>query len=564
MTSFFSQLGLYPSRKYNRSWITQRILNRIPPEELARRSPVALAQQLINPVALVIQKTYQDLTHELHNSFLSTADLNLLDHLYYIDLPDSFEFSTAASGNGTDTLYVPPEVTVKFSQYGSTYEITLAENNDIETLAYDCLPSRIGYDIDIAVRYSPVFPRAKIEDSFNAANELEVGSKQQYLPVPGHLYITVRDNTTFKTEYMNTYYFPQIILQGESRQGKDITEIVPIKYNGTFKTINQWSRLESVEVRHIDRSAYLTIESFPFDHDGLLDLENVYVDQNQEKLLFNKLDSSDSCLIGECFVAKNLEDMYAGQIFDKEEKIRVLLKKEIGSTVPNPRAFAYKNNSRYIFVIDEDAKLYMYDRYIEYPDLTNFDNGDSDALVELYVDNWIQGVGETFTIKTRNKDIREIPYKYRWHLHSGGSEYYVGKDGSLWSTTTTDGWIANEGWDLGVWYIDNLPLTPPDPEESILTLECHYFNETTRQTTNKRTQILLYEPSFVPEVEFQLPSGFRDANGLGFDSDGKLWVYVNNIFIYEIKLYYDYFLVDYNSKRIWTKEEYHTVSVEAV
>jgi len=147
-------LGTYPSRRYARAWMTQRIVNRAPGWSYIRKVPNSVGQQIINPLGNYIQETVQQLTKERYNMFVSTADVSELDQLHFLDLPSSMEFDSTENSAG-ESNYTPPQVYGTIS--GSEYEITQAEKNNIETMSYDSIASRIEENGTAHV-YSEVIP----------------------------------------------------------------------------------------------------------------------------------------------------------------------------------------------------------------------------------------------------------------------------------------------------------------------------------------------------------------------------------------------------------------------
>jgi hypothetical protein len=108
-------------------------------------------------MAASIQETLQQLNDARYNMFLTTANISLLDSLYKVELSNGMDFAYTTTSDGAK-IYTPPKV---YAYIDNAYqEITIAENNDIETLAYDCLPSRLD-EGDSSKPYYEIIRRQK-------------------------------------------------------------------------------------------------------------------------------------------------------------------------------------------------------------------------------------------------------------------------------------------------------------------------------------------------------------------------------------------------------------------
>ena len=262
------KLGSWPEDRYFVSWMTQRLANRAPEYTQLRSWPFSFGQQLLNPVGIEIQSTVQQLYEEQNNMFITSADINLIDKLYFVELENGMAFSTEDTTDGSE-VYTLPTVYATISDV--EYELTVAKKNDIETLWYKSLPSRVEYGEE-SYTYEEVIPRMQV----SALSSASPNSMALY----GHLYVTVRNNTTWQYRGKTKIYYPKVYIKGTTRKGTEQTEAVPIQYNGTFKTINQWKAVESVFVSYLDSTADITVEVLPFDQETMLDTRNVTVMAN--------------------------------------------------------------------------------------------------------------------------------------------------------------------------------------------------------------------------------------------------------------------------------------------
>jgi len=541
-------LGTYPSRRYSKSWITQRIVNRAPEWAHIRKSPVSVGQQLLNPLSLYIQDTIQQLTKERFNMFASSADLNEVDILYRLDLPDEMEFTSSQDSSGVAT-YTPPHVYATIS--GSEYEITQAEYNNIETLAYDCIASRVA-DGEVSYSYSEVIPRTTIE---NLAS-ISPGT----IVVNGHLYITLEDNETWEERSADRIYYVKCYITGVTRKGTEVTEAVPLRYNGTFKTVNEWQSVTSVMVSYADAEAYLTIETFPWNRDGHLDSQNILVPPTGgERPLFVDLSSRSwgSTLVGKGFTVSDFDIIRSG-IEEKEVFYEIELLDQSGSNI-TLNGFVLKPNSRFMYAVD-DNNLYIYDTSLEFPDTRGLEEDSPETKIDLWSDRWINMRGDTAKLRTRNNAVLDPPSRFRWHmLDPDGNEYYIDTNGVLWPTTT-DAWIENSKWNDGLFDEQEISLSFTKNGVYVITFESQYWDDKFSVSATYKTKYLFFVPSIRPEAQFSLPIGLVEPEEIGIDSDLRVWLKRYGS-VHLLNVFHDYFLVDYQNKRIWCKEQYPSIRV---
>lgn len=542
-----AKLGSYPVKRYSRAWITQRLVNRLPEWSQVRQSASSIGQQFLNPIGLDIQDTVQQLARERANMFLSTVDLNTVDQLFNVVLSNGMEFEYDETSSG-ERIYSPPSVFAMINDV--EYEITQAEENNVRTLAYENIPSRIE--------------NGETNHSYEAViEEITISNLSTAVPndiaIPGHLYITLKENTSWEVRTSTKIYYPKVYITGLTRKGTEITEAVPMRYNGTFKTVNEWQEVSSVSVSYLDSTATLAVESFSYSRESYLDTNNIYVPvSGGERLQFTRLGTHlwGSSFLAESFTLSDMDDIRNVQIDEKEINHEMELL-DVNDNNVELIDFVHRPNSKYIYGVDND-NLYVYNVDLPYPESKRVVDESPETRMDLYSDKWILVRDETATIKTRIINDLEPPYKVRWHiLDPDGEEYYMGLDGSLWSIST-EGWIDNERWPDGLWQEQEIDFVLTKAGSYVITLESFYSEND--ETFTLYTKFLFFVPSIVAEAQFSLPSELTTPTNIGFDSDGKLWI-LRYDGIHKIDLFYDYFLVDYERQTVWLKEEYPSVKV---
>lgn len=541
-------LGSYPSHRYSRSWINQRLFNRIPPWSQARRSAVSIGQQFMNPMALEVQETYQQLAKARYDQFLSTADISQLDTLYRCDILPEMEFSYTEDSNG-NRVYTPPSVYGTLN--GTEYQLTQAEENDIKTLITDNLPSRIE-DAETSYNYTAVIPEVTIENLASTSPE--------ELNIYGHLYITIKNNSTWEQRTTRNIYYPKIYITGTTRKDTTTTEAIPIRYNGTFKTINEWKEVTGVFVSYLDPTATISIEVFPNNRESYLDTQNICVlPDGTEKFQFTRLNtrSFGSTFLAEAFVLADLDLVRAG-LDDKDPYYEIEL---LDSSSQNLTALDYVHRpySRFIYLITS-TKFIVYDVNLPFPDIVGLDSESDDARIDLSSEQWILARGQTAKIQTQNQDISNVPWRVRWHvIDPNDTEWYMGLDGSLWSTST-NAWIENNKLSDTLWDNQIVEFTVSIAGRYLVRLEAEYYDEINNTTSTKYTNFIFFLPSIEPEVEFTLPTDLQGSTAINLDSDNNIWLTKSGV-ARKLDLFFDYFLVDYERGRVYTKENYSSIRI---
>jgi hypothetical protein len=541
------KLGKWPTDKYYISWMTQRLVNKAPELSHARRAPASQAKQLLNPIGQELQSTIQGITEERHNMFISSADVSMMDVLFKVNLKPSLSFNFTQNEDGSETYDIP-----KVYINDGVDELTQAEFNNIESFWYDALPSRIE-DGELSYVYSPIIPETLISD-------LGSVSPNDVL-IEGHLHLTISNNTNWQYKRGTEIFYSKVYINGVTRKGTTVTEAVPIRYNGTFKTINQWKTVNEVYVDYLSEDALITIESIPFSQNGHLDHRNLNVtvegDERWRFLKTNRHSWGDS-LFSESYTSANFDIIRQGiEARDIEYELELLDDSSQNVTIDS---YTFKPNTDYMFAIGGN-KFYVYNTQCPYPDVTRIAGESPDVKMDLYADKWIFARDEEATIRTRLLDFSNVPYRTRWSIETPSLDtYFLGLDGSFWPTTT-EAWVDNIGWDGDEW--EEIRITFPLSEcgTYIVTLESMYINEDTNETKTMSTKYLFFVPTIQPEIELSMPLSISDTSSLGFDSDGLLWA-IKDGDILSLKTYYDYFIADYSNNTIWLREEYSSVKVE--
>jgi hypothetical protein len=547
------KLGVHPSDRYYLSWLTQRFVNFAPEENRIRNYSGSEGKQVFNPAAQELQKTIQQMTEERENMFLSSANPLLLDYLYKVRLSPGMDFTSTIT-NDDITIYNPPRVFVFIDD--TEYEITQAKKNNIETLYYEAIPSRIEMTTK-ELDYAPVLEETLVDNLYAATFEPIV--------VEGFLYITLKENTTWEKRMGDSIYFSKVFIKGITRKGTETIEVIPLRYNGTFRTINQWKEVTEVYTNYVDDNAKISIDSFSWLSEGILDSRNLNVDINgEEKYRFLNIKERDFgyTFTSESYTTNNFDLIRAGiNSKDIEHEIELLDSDENNITI---NAFAMKPHTDLLFCATDD-KILIYDTKLQYPNMLRVPEESSDPKIDIYADKWIYHRGEEVSIKTRILNFISIPYKFRFILDVEGEEKVIlNLDGTTIPFDESH-WIDNEAWSIQRWQEKRIDFSIDKTGTHVVTMECFYSDEETSKVETLSCNYIIYTPSIEPENEFALDPLVGTVIDMSFDDDGNLWLLTEGIYKDKIKkfnIYYDYFMVDYQSKTLWLKEQYEKIRVD--
>lgn len=538
------------AERYNRSWVTQKVLNRAPEWSRARRSPVSVAQQICNVPALEIEDTLKKLDEERDNSILATCDPTLLDRLYKVTLPGRFEFSLSEDQDRWSTYYTP---SVWGEIDNSETSISRAPRNSVESLFYETTPTRTEYGGRSEI-WEEVVPPTLVSDLSSVS--------PTGLSIEGPLYITLSDNTVWSEEYKDSIYFTKIYLKGTGLLDESIEEMIPLRLNGTYQTRRHWKTLSEFSVFHASESAKVSISVFPFRETPVAHEREIAtnIDGAERDRFYSMRDYSwGSALAAERYLVDDDDQIRMGLDLRATDYELELWDGEGGNVSAN--AFVFKPHSDWMYVVDDDY-LYVFDYRLPFPSTTYLGEGSGDSrfAIRFVDDKYFYTREDQIKFFTRTLEYTSIPFAVRWTLiWDDGTEYRIGVDGSLWESSEQEGWIYNDLWGEGRWEEQSITLSPMGFSGTYtLKLEAKY--EEVEGIVTRTTKEAFCIPAIEPEAKLLLPATLRGAWDLGIDGEGKLWFY-NGTSILLADLYYDYFIVDFQSKTVWLREQYPSVRV---
>jgi hypothetical protein len=545
-----------------KSWVTQRIANRVPVWSDARLLPHSILQQFVSPMGMAIEDLYKYVISETNNLFLTTANIDLADVVYKVNLPNDFEFSIDSNNLASPLSFVPK---VKAIDGSTTIWIEPSSENTIESFWHDSYPTRVIDEYENVILDSVMDATALSDLDDAVLNDISN---------PTRLSITIVGATDFvNTKRRQPFSF--IALTGTTERELEEVEFIPIPYNGVFTTVKIWQELTSVEYWGLSPdSATIQIEPFAFNVSREVDKYQLYVDPFTEKLLYHTLGSKVLNISGPYYstlkhltvIANTLNELYSGQ--DTLQTIREIeLLYNGNNLVLNDMAIQPFTNR--IFAID-DEYLYIFSPSSDLPDFKDMQDrteGPSMIIETDFID-YIRG--ETISMAPYWKKATTRIFWNRWSVTKpDGVKRYVDFDGSE-STNAENVKIFNELYSelaFGPFVSANDSLGSKYEIDYIFTeygtykfaLETMYADGTLEKDI---LPVRVHHKN--ADTRLRLPSRVRGASGIAFDSNQKLWLLKQRSGMntaHRVRLAVDNMFIDFENKAVYLHEEYDSVTV---
>jgi hypothetical protein len=533
-------------------------------------------QQILNPMATEIENLYTYISHGNRNRFLTIANLDLMDVIYTLKLPNDFEFKIYGD-NINNTKYVAP---VAKTVIGGL-DIWLEATTTIEDFWYNALPTRaLHRDAERRVPVRSVVDEVTLENLPDATIE--------GITHPTRLVITISGCSTF-VDLSRRVESSFLMLTGVTERGLEEKELIIIPYNGVFLTKKIWKTLTKVESYGLQPrdTGVISIDCFAFNRGREVDKHQIYVTPSAEKLLYHRLGSYDftegtySTHQQATVVADNLGDLYSGN--DTLEVVREVELLYNGENLVLHDMAVQPFTGR-IFALSDDA-IYIFDQYTDMPDHRGLGAKTSGASMVIDVEKNDYVRGEVATLAAMWRKPSKRIYRNRWSVQKpDGTIAYIDIEG-IESADGSGTWISNKTY-------TELVFGPFDSDAGEIDKQGFSYTLTQRGTylfileteyTDKVVEkdiVPLYVHYKEADQKLRLPSQLRYGDGIAFDADQKLWIlrrvgegaeydlpyaygqqYNMTGCAYEVHLATDNMLVDFENKTIYLHEEYDSVEV---
>lgn len=539
-----------------KSWVTQRLCNRLPDWSDARQLRYSVFQQLLNPVGEGLEELYRHAIDGVSNCYLTTANLDLMDVVHVVRLPNDYAFGQDLR-NLNNPLYIPPRVTATVD--GRTVWIDMAEDNTIETFWYDSVPTRV-VDLEESTVVLPV-----LDETLLASLESATPNAIQH---PNRLSVTVSDCTSFVDLSRRTPY-SFVVLHGITERELEETEVMLIPYNGVFTTSKIWKELDSVEYFGLQPdTGTVQIDNFSFNVGRQVDKYKLNVSSHSEKLLYHRLGTHEfdegtySVHQHISMIADTLDTLYSG--IDTVENIREIeLGYDDNGTFTNVSLndIAVQPFTGRIYGVD-NTHLYIFESAAPMPDYRGLKERTAGAKMIIETDFLYYLRDETVELKPVWRLPTDRIYRNRWSVQKpDGTMVYFDIGGD--ETTAQNAWIGNKSYSYikfgpfdsvsGEVYDQKLEYDLVQQGTYLFALEVQYADGHIEKDICP-IQVLHKEAL----ARLALPAALQNSTGLAFDSDQKLWLYkaTSALQAHKVHLATDVMMVDFENKLLYLHEDY--------
>lgn len=532
---------------------TQSMANKLPSWTRARYDKYSNFQQLLNPIGEVLEKTQSFIDKTYESNLIQTVDLKELPFLYKYELDKNTEFKTFFNQDGSN-FFVQPDISG--IQGITRFDLFASENNDIKSLYYTKIPTRINTD-QIHVSENVIFPLTLAKDTkYEVNKELErEGSFVLYCDGV---------NTSIYKNFDNTYYFLKCHIKGISLFDKEQKEEIII-YNEKFLySKKMWKKINSIEFFNVNNQ-FFTFEILHFPD-------------------YRKMSSDTKRII----LPNKTQDLSIWSLVKKDFKSILQKRKTIGDTALDSLRFAGTTevisefglldidnqtpleltditvdyNSNYIYGIDENY-LYLFDKREPYPKSLKKipgNSGSADFVLSLDSD-------ETYLDENNEKQIsvnciHSIPgkkiIKYRIKITKPNGEIeYLLKNGQV-TTNVNNSAIFVKQTEFMLENISNY-YTAKMPGEYLFELETVYQGGGISKDYG-----FIYIKNISAIVKYKLERILGDAypTFIFIDYDQQIKIYTNKSVLHTLIFHKDGVVIDYVNKVLYSCEEYTSLDVE--
>lgn len=556
----------------HKSWITQRLANRLPQWSDARRQGHSVFQQFVNPIGKSLEDLFKFVIDENNNNYLMKANLDLLDIAYVVRLPENYSFTRDQNDLSGDQ-YAVPRVVGELD--GVDIEVSITSANTIEDFYYASLPTRVT-DTGTYATVIPIIDDT-ILDNLDSATIISLPVDENGDTICLRLVITISgcENFIDTSRRMPSSF---VTIDGTTFTGATDTETVYINYNGVFLTHKIWKTVTSVQYYGLQPSdsGQIRIDAFHFNMARDVDKYALVVDMDTEKLLYHKvLDhsfnaSEPSYSIHQHMVvqANSLSALYNGTdtLVDVKE---IELGWDNSGTFTNVQLvdIAVQPFTGRIFGLDA-THLYIFDPYDSQMDYTGMKERTSGASMIIDTDFPDSLRGETITFDSVWRSPTKRIYKNRWTVkRPDGTRFRLAVDG-------TEIAYGNEAWIYNNTYTELVfgPFTTLGGED--INKQSFSLELTQRGTWQIMLEVVFVDGTTETDIlpvqahyktalaRLALPVGLQNPTGLAFDADQKLWlVRGSGNIAHKLSLATDNMLINFKDKIVYLHEEYDIVTV---
>jgi hypothetical protein len=528
-----------------KSAVTQELANIYPPWSKTRADQQSVGFQMLNTMAVPMERMEKALKTMGANQHLVTANLDEIDLTYRVTLPVTFSFDE----DTTDPLHQAYSVpTVSGYLNGTWYDVSVAADNDIQSFWYDSSASRASLETTVSGVDHDLVSLTASGISVSGLWEHHLGGGAVWVEtVGGTVYLSIEDNDLSRG---------RVILRGVNRQGLDDQDIIIFPWDMQQKSIKEWTKLTKVEAYDMEDNVEIFVTSANFNHEDYLSPWNLRFSEHR-----NKIDefwalgvtASGTSLDRVGYITDEWQQLVLGFV-DKEPKVRWDLLDSNGQTVSGVD-IALQPFSDNVWMVTDDGTLYCYEAgesMVENVSLLKGRTAGTHVQIDVEEREVLLDDDITFT-PWHARPLKEVVRYRLWYQTPSGDRYGL-LDGSQ-VAFTSDFWVV--GRQLQRTVSDTVTITAEGRGDYLLVLEVVYLDDTT-DTEKVLVSVNYKTPKTTIDISSLVPEAIE---GIDFDADQRLWVKTADKY-YQINLHTDIMLVDYTRKIIYFKEPYTQVVVE--
>jgi hypothetical protein len=514
---------------------TQAMANLLPDTWRLRQDPFSTGQQFLNPIGNRLTHLREQIAAGLGSMTLEQFPLKALSRLYRVYLGDTFQFAQRVN-DPRQVSYELPEVSGTIGN--STIPVTLLDSLEkLET----SLPTRLSLGTAKTLHFPVLAPTA-----VSSLSQAQLG-----LPtLPGHLYIKL-SGVEFAGLFKGQDFYPnEISLTGMTTRGLIETETILMPGNYMVRTAKRYSRPISVRARYIQPgTATLTITDTIGTTVDLLDpYFTINVDRQDRYVLWN---------LDDMILSRQYMDAMGLQAPFFEMDIAWQLCNPNGQALSGSGDLAFIPYSNTFYVLNNNTLL-LYDKRQEYPAaaVSLLKAKTDNCLVVLDADNWNVLPGDTVKLRpvyaVLGRNVRQ--FRYRVAAPGGSFTPYVKSGNTLVPGSDKASWIYTTPSE-NILPRDFLGLTLNQSGYWAIALDVTYDND--EMSTDIRLVGSLTKSAL---TSLPLPGSLGDMSVIAVDDSNGLWV-SDDTDAYQINLYRDYAIMDFDRRLLYSLERYDSIEV---
>ena len=528
-----------------KSYLTKELANTFPAWSRTRNDEQSVGYQILNSIALPMEKMEKALVRMQANQYVTTANIDEIDIIYRVVLPSDFEFDTDTT-DPAEIAYITPTVSGLVDD--EWVDVTLASNNNVESFWYNCIPNRVTLDDTVSgVDHNLIN---------QASEEFPASGEWNHHLSGGVLWAETTSGIQYLQFESGKLLRAQLIIQGYTRKGTFETETLVFPWDMRLPSQKEWKTITRVELVNFEDGVNIAIKSGNYNMDDYLSPWNLRYSENRNKIDefwgLGEIEGKSTLDLVE-YISDEWQQLVLGFVDKQTRQSWELLDDDMNNVIPVDIALQRFQDRAWI--VTTSGMLYCYDLDENLPDnlaLIKDRTSGSNIQIEMEYRHIILGEYIEF-LPWHARPLKEIR-KYRlWYQTPSGTKYGLLNGSPV--AFTSDFWVKGEE-KLSRTVENLIRIQAIERGEYLVVFEVEYVDDESH--TDKVLCSVDYKQ---PLTTINLSSLIADSIlGIDFDSDQKLWVRTTDKY-YQIGLHADMMLIDYENKELYLKENYSSVEI---